>query len=380
MSEYQYYEFQAIDRPLTVKEMRELRSYSTRASITPTSFINEYTWGDFKGAPEAWMEKYFDAFLYFANWGTHILKLRLPSKFLDLKTAKQYCSGDSAVVHEKSGKVILTFVSENEYAEDWEGVEGSFAPLLQVRNELASGDLRALYLGWLLCVQNGELNDDELEPLVPPGLGELSAPLQNLVEFIRVDPNLLHIAAESSPPLVVKEINRRKLRKQVAQLPSKDKDELIESLILNRSPSIANELRQQFLKEQATTATPDLVPHRMVGELIHATVEFSEQRRRIREEHLAQEKARQERKAAIAREKYLDTLVGKELTNWTKVESLISTKQPYKYGLAVKILLDLRDLSLRAKGGGDFIVRLESLKQAHARKPAFLQRLKKAGL
>lgn len=49
MSEYQYYEFQAIDRPLTAKEIDKLRSYSTRAHITPTSLINEYSWGDFKG-------------------------------------------------------------------------------------------------------------------------------------------------------------------------------------------------------------------------------------------------------------------------------------------------------------------------------------------
>ena len=68
MSEYQYFEFQAIDRPLTVDEMSELRSYSTRARITPTSFVNEYSWGDFKGDEDAWMEKYFDAFLYLANW------------------------------------------------------------------------------------------------------------------------------------------------------------------------------------------------------------------------------------------------------------------------------------------------------------------------
>jgi hypothetical protein len=39
MSEYQYYEFQAIDRPLTEREIRELRSYSTRAKITPTRFL-----------------------------------------------------------------------------------------------------------------------------------------------------------------------------------------------------------------------------------------------------------------------------------------------------------------------------------------------------
>jgi hypothetical protein len=45
MSEYQYYEFQTIDRPLTEKEMRELRSYSTRARISPISFVNDYSWG-----------------------------------------------------------------------------------------------------------------------------------------------------------------------------------------------------------------------------------------------------------------------------------------------------------------------------------------------
>ena len=46
MSEYQYYEFLAIDRPLTDTEMGELRSISSRGEITPTSFSNEYNWGD----------------------------------------------------------------------------------------------------------------------------------------------------------------------------------------------------------------------------------------------------------------------------------------------------------------------------------------------
>lgn len=42
MSEYQYYEFLVIDRPLTSEEIEELRSISTRARITPVSFINHY--------------------------------------------------------------------------------------------------------------------------------------------------------------------------------------------------------------------------------------------------------------------------------------------------------------------------------------------------
>jgi hypothetical protein len=67
MSEYQYYEFVAIDRPLTAKQMAELRAISTRAEITSSRFQNEYQWGDLKADPAKLMERYFDAHLYFTN-------------------------------------------------------------------------------------------------------------------------------------------------------------------------------------------------------------------------------------------------------------------------------------------------------------------------
>jgi hypothetical protein len=51
MSEYQYYEFLAIDRLLTKDEVAELRALLTRATIIPVSFTNEYNWGNFKGDP-----------------------------------------------------------------------------------------------------------------------------------------------------------------------------------------------------------------------------------------------------------------------------------------------------------------------------------------
>ena len=59
MSEYQYYEFQAVDRQLSDRDMEELRALYTRAEITRTSFTNEYHWGDFKGNVEKVLEKYF---------------------------------------------------------------------------------------------------------------------------------------------------------------------------------------------------------------------------------------------------------------------------------------------------------------------------------
>ena len=78
MSEYQYYEFLALDRRLGEKEMREIRAVSSRAEITPTSFVNVYNYGDFKGDELEFLERYFDLHVYVANWGMHRFMVRLP--------------------------------------------------------------------------------------------------------------------------------------------------------------------------------------------------------------------------------------------------------------------------------------------------------------
>ena len=62
MSEYQYYEFRAVDRPLAQKQIEKLRRYSSRAEITRNSFINVYNYGDFGGDPEKLIENSFDVF------------------------------------------------------------------------------------------------------------------------------------------------------------------------------------------------------------------------------------------------------------------------------------------------------------------------------
>ncbi|MGI5135542.1 hypothetical protein [Streptomyces sp. CA-106110] len=67
MSEYQYYEFQALGRPLSHGEQDQLRAISTRARITATSFTNTYNWCDLSGDPRRMTERYFDAHLYVTN-------------------------------------------------------------------------------------------------------------------------------------------------------------------------------------------------------------------------------------------------------------------------------------------------------------------------
>ncbi len=84
MSEVQSYEFVALERALSAAQMAELRAISTRAEISASRFWNEYHWGDLKADPAKLVERYFDAHLYVAGWGTHRLILRIPQA-IDLR-------------------------------------------------------------------------------------------------------------------------------------------------------------------------------------------------------------------------------------------------------------------------------------------------------
>jgi hypothetical protein len=168
MGEYQYYEFVATDRPLDDRQLDDLRSLSTRAVITRTSFVNEYHWGNFRGDPLVLMERYFDAFLDLANWGARKVMIRVPARLLTLDAAQQYLVGDAVSARLGGDQVILCMTSEDD-AGDWEqGGGGWLSSIIPARAELAAGDLRALYLAWLLSAQT-ELDDEEIEPPVPPG-------------------------------------------------------------------------------------------------------------------------------------------------------------------------------------------------------------------
>jgi len=382
MSEYQYYEFQAIDRPLTEKEMSELRAYSTRARITPTSFINDYSWGNFKGDEDVWMEKYFDAFLYVANWGTRVLKLRLPSRLLDLETARLYCPGERAFVRERGGQVILSFMSEDEGGGEWVEGEDWLSSLISVRAELTRGDMRCLYLGWLLCAQSGEIDDEDVEPPVPPGLGQLSASLESLVQFLRIDTDLLDVAARASQPMENVRQKQEEIRKWLGKLQTDEKDDVLARIITAQDLAPATDLLRRFIREcdQEGQRTLKQPRRRTVGELLHSAQDLAEERRRLAAKKAAEEKVRREREAAILRAKHLDEIDGREPELWNEVENLISTKQPKTYDSAVKLLVDLRDLAARKGRTDEFRARIDAICVAHARKPSFIERLRKAGL
>ena len=60
--------------------------------------------------------------------------------------------------------------------------------------------------------------------------------------------------------------------------------------------------------------------------------------------------------------------------------TLVHTKQPGKYDLAVGLLVDLRDLAARRNEGVAFQSAVNKLREVHAAKPSFLRRLGEASL
>jgi hypothetical protein len=196
MSEFQYYEFVAIDSPLSPAAQKKLRTITSRATITATRLVNTYEWGDFKGDPHALVTRHFDAFLYYANWGTRHLMLRVPVTKLDMKLVLQYSArrstksqAGSSVATASMSKthLVLSWWSEDEDA-DWEEVESSgLGALTPIRNELMSGDYRALYLSWLLRRQAGEIRRTDKEPAHPPDIKRMTGSQMALAEFLRLD-------------------------------------------------------------------------------------------------------------------------------------------------------------------------------------------------
>ena len=379
MSEYQYYEFRAVDRPLTGQEMSRLRAISSRADITPTSFENTYNYGDFRGDPDALMKDYFDVFVYVANWGTHRFMLRVPGNTLTHRQCASYCSDDFLRARTAGTNVILTFCAD-ELESGWEEGEGWMDSLLPLRADLLRGDLRALYLGWLLAVGREEVGDDQPEPPVPAGLRNLSAPLQSLVEFLDVDPDLLEAAAAASGDLELASPPRDLLVRWIAELPEGEKDALLVQAALGENMHFGNDMVRRFHAAAPKAAANAAQARRTAGELRDAAANLFDEKRRREEARKQRERQIEEQRTAAERAKRLKALAARGESAWAEVEQLIATKRPADYDRVVLLLADLRDIASGSDRRALFEQQVRDVAKRHSAKSSLIRRLREAGL
>ena len=363
MSEYQYYEFLALDQPLSETQQNVLRSLSSRAEISATGFKNVYNFGDFRGDPLALMAEYFDMMIYVTNWGTHQLMLRLPRDLVDEEVLKSCCSGEDAAVLYATGQVlVMDLCSHREEWAGWEEGEGLIARLAPVRAELLGGDLRPAYLAWLLAIQDGDLDENSLEPFVPVGLSRLTSAQQALIDYLRLDPDLVAAAAAVETPEKTPE---RTMADWIAALPSGEKDQLLLALLEERDPHLLPRLKRRYRSECG--AQPLLGGSRRRAE---GLLELADRLAELRQ-------AEAERQAVEERNRRLDWVAARRKSIWEEVERGIEEKKASGYDQAVVLLADLRDLAVREEALEAFDSRLADLRERHRSKRAFLSRLER---
>jgi hypothetical protein len=374
MSEYQYYEFQAIDRPLGAMDQQALRALSSRARITATSFTNSYEWGDLKGDPRQMMGRWFDLHLYLANWGSRRLMLRLPKRLVDRgRLDALLWQVEYAELIEAGDNVILDIQRDEVESEGWDDGAGWLAALAPLRDDLLRGDLRMLHLLWLTGVEAEAVPEDAPEPVA--GIGPMTGALQAFAEFFGIDPDLVEAAAERSgaPIAIEPDVARRR----IAAMPEGDKTALLMRLV-EGDPHVGAELRAALRQSAAAPGeTPSAA--RTAGELRARAAAIRLAREQAEAERLAAERQRQAEAAEQERRARLEALIRKGDRVWTEVEAEIERRNAGGYDRATSLLSDLRSVAEARGTLPDFARRLTALRDRHARKERFIERLMAVG-
>jgi hypothetical protein len=390
MSEYQYYEFQTIDRRLTDKEMAYLRTLSSRVNLSASSAIFVYNWGDFRGDPAKVLEKYFDAMLYLTNWGTRQLIFRFPKDAVDADALRAYELDHAIIVQTSAQHLVLDFQVHKEESEWIDSGEGWLSKLAPLRESILRGDFRAVYLAWLRVVElelgfalrgdddgasDGEsdyaddflgISADTLEPPVPPGLDKLSVPLQTFVEFFEISDGIIVAGAEASAPSA-------QVSEPIEQWVNRLSEQECKQFLLrvargepNMDVQLVKHLRERFGEKPFPAPSGKRRTIKTLLSLAQA------HEKRIKEE--------QRRQAECERVRRLKALAEKEPQLWNQVRALISQKKAKEYDEAVKHLKELRELAEYQQRSDEFAARIKQIREDFPTLSGLKSRLLDAGL
>jgi hypothetical protein len=379
MSEYQYYEFAAIDQPLTGMEMSKLRAVSSRAVITPNGFTNHYHWGSLKADTIDWMRSYFDAFVYSADWCSCELALRLPKAAFDENELLPFISQSTFRLESSDTHWILWWtLSQSEdydrFAED-DGI-GWMRRLMPLRDELLRGDLRSLYLSWLAAAD--ERTDDELEPEVPAGLADLSPAQQALVEFMEIDLDLLEAAcAGSAADTTTEDGDAQQVSSWLETLQLSEMKDVLKRIALGHGVQAQRQIKTSYaawIKTHRSQASS--TPRRQMATLN----QLAQDAAITRQEREAKARAQRAQELLQERESELRRIMTTPERYWAGAQAQAARGNASGYEKATQVLKVLAQGYELASSREAFERELQAFVVTHAKRPALIRRLKESGL
>ena len=372
MSTYQYYEFQALDRPLTEKEQDYIHTLSSRVQLNRTQAIFLYHYGDFRSKPEQVLDKCFDIMLYVANWGCRQLMFRLPKSLINPVDLEPYQVPDRIKISTTEQSVIVDIKICDEDLNCWAEGEGLLPKMLSLRDDLLQGDYRVLYLGWLKAAPLYYECEPEncIEPPIPANLDNLSKPLQAFVDFIELNPDLIDAAAQLSPQAETKSDSIKELQKRIPQLSEQERNDFLARLLqgeVNLNLELSQRLRSLSQKPSPQTLSDS--PGRSLSELLTLSVQ-SEKLREQKEQQLAKQEKIKKIQELAPRESYL----------WEQVFHEIGTKNVKGYDRAMAHLLNLQDIAEYHGKLPEFQARVRKIQQDYSNLRGVMSRLRDVGL
>ncbi|MGB7087351.1 MAG: hypothetical protein WBD47_17465 [Phormidesmis sp.] len=368
--EYQYYEFQAIDRPLTKAEQDYVQSLSSRVRPTATRAVFTYSYADFRGSPLSVLEKCFDAMLYMANWGSYQLAFRFPKSAVNVPALESYCVDNIIEVSTAAKYVTLNIEIHAEEGGGWiEENNNWLSALIPLRQAILQGDYRVLYLAWLQAAAvSAYLEEDVQEPPVPPNLQKFNAPLQSFVDWLEIDLDLIAVAAQVSQ--TQKEL-KEPFKDWVNALSDKEKTKLLVEIVTGDS-AIASQLQARL--RQKFAQAPELPSVSNVNRR-----HFSELRA-LAETQRLECQSKEKAAAKAKRHRYLESLKPQQAQIWETVKDLIARKQAQPYKQAIQHLIDLRDLAELEGNSSVFQSRIRQMQADYSSRSGLLRRMREARL
>ncbi len=385
MSEFQCYKFKTIDRPLSDQERQEVDALSSRGHVTATSATFIYHYSDFRHDVKKVLEKYFDAMLYFSNWGTRRLLFRLPAQLMDAEAICKYAyenkwGDDHLRIWKKGEYYLMDFYQSDEDGGEWmEEDDYELGDLAVLRHDILQGDYRSLYLFWASISQLdndeekdedendfGEIPDEDAAtppPPVPAGMKKLSSALKSFIGYFQVGEDLV-AAVQSASPTAGSALEYKKL---LPQLPPDERTEWLVRL-LDGETSLDILLKKRL--EQLSPAPPKK------KEAILSPAELSAKA-------LLATEARKKRETAAARaahKKRMQELAKQEESLWKSVSFNINRQTGKSYDLATSTLKDLKDLAEFQGKQAAFKGAMLNLKEEFSRRTSLIKRWEAARL
>ena len=244
MSEYQYYEFLALDRPLSESEQQAVSELSSRVDPHPRRAVFVYHYSDLPIDERDLVAQYFDAMFYIANWGTTRLIFRLPKELVDLHHIELYSLEYFIEFETRGDYVLLDIQTNDEDGYGWIDGEGQLDSLVGLREDILAGDYRLLHLAWLAAVDSGYFEEEMTEPPVPAGLQILTPALERFIEVFRIGKGTVAAAARAS--VAQPQLEEHTLRVKIAALTRSECNEWLLRLAKGEEPHLSEALRRHL--------------------------------------------------------------------------------------------------------------------------------------